>query len=284
MTTIMKLFLSFSLLLFFAITTSFAQTSRVSPDRVNWKKVKVLVYTKNGPGYVHDNIQNAVRSIQQMGQENGFRVDTSAQSDVFTEANLRQYSALIFTSTNNDVFDTDGQRLAFRRYIESGGGFVGIHSVVGTERKWTWFKRMMGGTFLWHAKHQPMRLRVLAAQHPSMNGVPTIWSRSDECYFLKELSPGPTTVLASELASLNPNEAEKVKLSAGTYTDLYPSAWYYDFDGGHTWCTMLGHAKTDYDDPTFVNHIFQGIRYVVSRVKTIDGGKAYAKTVDEEVR
>ncbi len=260
-----------------------SQPKRNSPD-VNWKRVKVLVYTKNGKGYVHDNIPFAARSIQRLGQQHGFSVDTSARPDVFTEANLRQYSTLIFTSTNNDVFDTDAQRLAFRRYIESGGGFVGVHSVVGTERNWAWFKRLMGGTFLWHAKFQPFRLRVLAAQHPSMKDVPTVWSKSDECYFLKELSPGPTPVLAHEIASLNPNEAEKVKASAGAYTELYPAAWYYDFDGGHTWCTTLGHAKTDYDDPVFINHLFQGIQFVVSQVKTIDPAKAYAQAVNETIR
>ena len=35
---------------------------------VNWKKVKVLVYTKNGKGYVHDNIPNAVACIQHLGR------------------------------------------------------------------------------------------------------------------------------------------------------------------------------------------------------------------------
>ncbi len=171
-----------------------SQPNRNAAD-VNWKRVKVLVYTKNGKGYVHDNIPSAVRCLQRLGQQHGFTVDTSARPDVFTEGNLRQYSALIFTSTNNDVFDTDGQRLAFRRYIESGGGFVGIHSVVGTERNWTWFKRLMGGTFLWHAKFQPYQLRVLAAQHPSMKDVPTVWAKSDECYFLKELSPVPLVAI-----------------------------------------------------------------------------------------
>lgn len=254
------------------------------PDPINWKRVKVLVYTKNGRGYVHDNIPNAVRCIQQLGKEHGFRVDTSARPEVFTEGNLRQYTALIFASTNNDVFDTDVQRLAFRRYVESGGGFVGIHSVVGTERNWTWFKRMMGGTFLWHPKFQPITLRVLAAQHASMQGVPAVWSKSDECYFLKELSPGPTVVLASDLTSLDTSEAATIKASAGTYSVLYPAAWYYAFDGGHTWCTMLGHAKTDYDDPVFINHLFQGIRYVAGQVKTIDPARAYAQTADGVIR
>src|SRR5438128_640552 len=79
---------------------------------INWKKVKVLVYTKNGKGYVHDNIPNAVQCIQNLGRLNGFSVDVSDQPTVFTEDNLKQYTLLLFPSTNNDVFDTDAQRLA----------------------------------------------------------------------------------------------------------------------------------------------------------------------------
>lgn len=253
-------------------------------QNVNWKRVKVLVYTKNGKGYVHENIPFAARAIQRLGQQHGFSVDTTSKPEVMTEANLKQYNALIFTSTNNDVFDTDAQRLAFRRYVEAGGGFVGIHSVTGTERNWTWFKRMMGGTFLWHPKFQLFRLRVLATEHPSMQGVPAVWEKQDECYFLKELSPGPTVIMASDLTSLNPAEAEKIKASAGTYATLYPSAWYYDFDGGHTWVTQLGHDKKDYEEPVFLNHIFQGLRYVVGRVKSLDSKRAYAQKHDEEIR
>jgi uncharacterized protein len=253
-------------------------------QNVNWKRVKVLVYTKNGKGYVHENIPYAARAIQRLGQQHGFTVDTTSKPEVMTEANLKQYNALIFTSTNNDVFDTDAQRLAFRRYVEAGGGFVGIHSVTGTERNWTWFKRMMGGTFLWHPKFQLFRLRVLATGHPSMQGVPAVWEKQDECYFLKELSPGPTVIMASDLTSLNPAEAEKIKASAGTYATLYPSAWYYDFDGGHTWVTQLGHDKKDYEESVFLNHIFQGIRYVVGRVKPLDPKRAYAQQHDEEIR
>ena len=259
-------------------------STNAQTDRVNWRRVKVLVYTRNGKGYVHDNIPFAVACLLQLGKQYGFKVDTSSRPDVFSETNLGQYTALIFASTNNDVFDTDTQRLALRRYLEAGGGFVGIHSVLGTERNWLWFKRMMGGTFLWHPRFQPYRLRVLATQHPSMKDVPTVWSKADECYFMKELSPGPTAVLAHELTSLNPDEADKIKTSAGAYSELYPAAWYYEFDGGHTWCTALGHDKKDYADPTFVNHLFQGLRYVAGQVKTVDFGKAYAQAATEAIR
>lgn len=252
---------------------------------VNWKKVKVLVYTKNGKGYIHDNIPNAVACIQKLGQQHGFSVDASDQPTVFTEDNLKQYTLLIFPSTNNDVFDTDAQRLAFRRYIEAGGGFVGIHSVMGTERNWAWFKRMLGGTFAWHPKFQKFKAEIIDTKHPSMQGLPKIWEKEDEFYFTKNMSPGPTVIMANDLTSLNQDEPEKVKQFGGSYTELYPSAWYYNFDGGYTWCTTLGHAKTDYEsDATFIKHIFQGIRYVASQVTKIDFSKAYADSRDTPIR
>ncbi|WP_234733682.1 ThuA domain-containing protein [Tellurirhabdus bombi] len=255
-----------------------------SKDGVNWKKVSVLVYTKNGKGYVHDNIPNAVQCIQKLGKQHGFKVDVSDEPAVFSEENLKKYTLLIFPSTNNDVFDTDAQRLAFRRYIEAGGGFVGIHSVMGTERNWTWFKRMLGGTFAWHPRFQKLKIDVIDPKHPSMEGLPRVWEKEDECYFAKEMSPGPTVIMAHDLTSLDQAEAEKIKTFGGSYTALYPAAWYYNFDGGYTWCTALGHHKKDYEDPLFVQHIFQGIRYVAGQVGKVDFGKAYADSRDTPIR
>ncbi|GAB4023025.1 ThuA domain-containing protein [Spirosoma koreense] len=263
----------------------FLLTTSVKCQDVNWKKVKVLVYTKNGPGYVHDNIPNAVQCVRKLGAQHGFAVDVSDQPAVFTEDNLKQYTLLVFASTNNDVFDTDLQRLAFRRYIEAGGGFVGIHSVMGTERNWSWFKRMLGGTFAWHPKFQKFRIEMIDARHPSLEGLPKSWEKEDEFYFSKNMSPGPTVIMANDLTSLNQDEPEKVKMFGGSYTELYPSAWYYNFDGGYTWCTTLGHAKTDYEqDSTFIRHIFQGIRYVAGQVTKIDFSKAYADSRDTPIR
>lgn len=254
---------------------------------IKWKNVKVLVYTKNGKGFVHDNIPSAIRCIQDLGQKHGFKVDTSSNASVMTEDNLKRYTLLLFASTNNDVFDTDRQRLAFRRYIEAGGGFVGIHSVMGTERNWDWFKMMLGGTFSWHARFQKYTVKVIDSNHPSMRGLPKVWEKEDEFYFAKELYPGPKTVLAQDFTTLDTTDAKQkalIKENAGHYAKLYPAAWAYDFDGGYTWCTTLGHSKSDYSEPTFVQHIYQGIQYVASRVKKINYSRAYAESRDAPVR
>lgn len=254
--------------------------------KVSWKKVNVLVYTKNGKGYVHENIPSAVAAIQKLSGEKGFKLTVSDDPSVFTEENLKQYTFLLFPSTNNDVFDTEEQRVAFRRYIQAGGGFVGLHSVIGTERNWRWFKLMLGCSFAWHPRFQPLEIKVLDKDHPSVGGMPAVWKKEDECYFIKEYNPGVTVVMAHDLSAMKPNEtdAAKIKDYAEYFSDYYPAAWYHEFDGGTVWITTLGHDKKDYQDPTYVNHILQGMAYVAASVGKIDYSKAYATDRDTPVR
>lgn len=246
--------------------------------KVSWKNVRVLVYTKNGKGYVHKNIPDAVKAIQKLAAENGFHADVSDDPAVFTEGNLKQYTFLLFPSTNNDVFDTDEQRVAFRRYIEAGGGFVGLHSVVGTERNWTWFKMMLGGTFAVHPHFQPLHIRVIDKDHPSVKGMPAMWVKDDECYFLKEWYPGIRVVMAHDLATLALTEKEQARIAPldSAFGEYYPAVWYQKFDGGTIWITTLGHDSKDYTDPQYVHHIFQGMTFVASEVSKPDFSKPYA--------
>ncbi len=253
-------------------------------ENVKWKKVKVLVYTKNGKGYVHENIPSAVICIQKLARQYGFKTDVSDDAAVFSEENLKQYSLLIFTSTNNDVFDTDAQRLAFRRFMEAGGGFVGIHSVIGTERNWPWFKMMLGGTFAWHPKFQKYKIQVIDPDHPSVAGLPKVWEKEDECYFQKEMYPGIRTLMAHDVSSLDQTEKEKIAIHAGTFSSLYPAVWHQQYDGGNIWITALGHDKKDYEDTLYVQHIFQGIKFVAGKSKRKDYSKAYSNHRDDAIR
>ena len=259
-------------------------TSVVLNAEDNFKNSLVLVYTKNGRGYVHDNIALAVASIQELGLANNFKVDTSSDPAVFTETNLKKYTLLIFTSTNNDVFDTDDQRVAFRRYIEAGGGFVGVHSVTGTERNWKWFKMMLGETFSWHAKFQKFTVKNIDPSHPSMKNVPAKWEREDECYFGKELYPGIKVLMVHDLSSLQTDQSEIINKNKGSFEDYYPAVWYQHFEGGNIWVTTLGHSKESYQDPIYKNHLLQGIKYIANQYKGINYSNAHATAKDDSLK
>lgn len=273
-------------LLLVVALASFQQSVAQKQRKVSWKKVNVLVYTKNGQGYVHDNIPSAVDAIQKLSAEKGFRVYVTDDPSVFTEENLKQYTLLLFPSTNNDVFDTEAQRVALRRYMQAGGGFVGLHSVVGTERHWGWFKLMLGGTFAWHPRFQALEIRVLDKNHPSVSGVPPVWKKQDECYFMNEYYPGINVVMAHDLSRMNPDEsdAERMQDFTASFSNYYPAAWYHNFDGGTVWISTLGHDKTDYKDPVFLNHMLQGIAYVARESGPLDYSKSYATQRDTPIR
>ena len=191
---------------------------------------------------------------------------------------------MVFPSTNNEVFTDNAQRLAFRRYIQSGGGIVGLHSVVGTERNWEWFKMLIGGRFVWHPKYQKLAINKLDGSHVSMEGMPGIWEKEDECYLMKELYPGIKVLMAHDLTSLNNDQIDKVKELTASFHRYYPAVWHQDFDGGVAWITALGHNKKDYEDPTYLKHVYQGMNYVASRVSKKDYSKAYAKAWNSPVQ
>ena len=49
----------------------------------NLKGKKVLVFTKNGKGYVHENIPSSIAAFQKLGKESGLLVDTTTNSSLF---------------------------------------------------------------------------------------------------------------------------------------------------------------------------------------------------------
>lgn len=264
---------NFFLMTLFIIT----MVASASAQTIRWNKVKVLVYTKNGKGFIHDNIPNSVKAIQEIGRLNGFSVDTSSNPGDFSDENLKQYDVLVFSNTNNDVFDTDEQRLALMRYIQAGGGFVGIHSASGTERRWAWFKQLLGGTFDWHEPGQSFSVNILDKNHPSVAHLPPVWKRvKDECYYLKEMEVNLKVIAVNDLTTIDKVRERRPV----TFGNKFPAVWCHEFDGGRSWYTSLGHQKEDYDDPAFRKHILGGIQWAIGKQGQRDYKKAYATSVN----
>ncbi len=271
----MRKFIALNFLFIITVLCACKTQKETAVNNVNWKQVKVLVYTKNGKGYVHDNIAAAARCIEELGAQNGFAVDVSDDPAKFNDDNLKQYNALIFTSTNNDVFDNDAQKLALMHYIEAGGGFVAIHSVTGTERNWPWFKRLVGGTFERHAKHQPFTEIIIDHNNPSTSFLPNTWKRDDECYYTKEINPDIHVLMVHDLSTVDDKGKPVI------YGNTFPSVWCHEFDGGREWYTSLGHDSATYKEPEFRKHIMGGLQWVLSKQQPLDYSKAHAKTPND---
>jgi uncharacterized protein len=230
---------------------------------------KVLVYTRNfvtgGKGFVHDNIAASVAAIRKMGAENGFSVDVSEDPNAFTPANLTQYRAIVFSNSNNEAFENDAQRDAFKAYLHAGGGFVGIHSATGSERKWPWYWAMIGGSFQRHPKFQPFTVKVVDPKHPAAARLPATFEWADECYYHKEMNKDVKVVLVTDPAKID--DPKKTADPPTLMNGVIPLAWYHVFEGGRVFYMALGHKKEDYANPLLYNQILGGIEWAMGGKK-----------------
>lgn len=240
---------------------------------------KILVFSKTA-GFHHESIPSGIAALQKLGAENGFEVDTTTMSSKFTEENLAQYSAVVFLNTTGDVLN-NYQEADFERYIQAGGGFMGIHSAADTEYEWGWYGRMVGGYFIDHPgindphpNVQMGSLEVIDASHPSTSFLPNPWERTDEWYSYKNLNPDVHVLL---------------KLDENSYKGGYdmgdhPIAWYHDYDGGRAFFTGSGHTNESYTEELYLKHVLAGLQYAMGDNLELDYSKAKTKRVPEENR
>ncbi len=226
---------------------------------------RVLVYTRSytqdGKGYVHDNIAAGVALLKKLGAENGFGVDASDKPEVFTDANLKNYAALIFANSNNEAFENDDQRGVFERYLKAGGGFVGIHSASGSERAWPFYWATLGGKFKRHPPLQPFTVEVLDPQHPAAAHLGETWSWADEFYFHDNLNPRMHVILAGRHTALKDPKPDGYP--GTTFGELFPLAWCFEENGGRRFYTALGHKIEYYSDPNYQKHVLGGVLWVL---------------------
>lgn len=220
---------------------------------------RVLIYTRNGKGYVHDNVATCAQALTLICGEAGIETEVTDDWNVFVPERLGRFRAIVFANTNNEAFENDAQRDAFRAFIRAGGGFVGIHSATGSERAWPWYWALIGGKFAWHHPLQSFRIRVVDREHPATSFLPDPWEWRDEFYYVRERNPKVRVLLAGEQSSLRKPGQRPADLT--DVPEPYPLAWCHEFEGGRSFYTALGHLKEHYSDPLFRRHLMEGIRW-----------------------
>src|SRR6056297_1795197 len=80
-------------------------------------KKNVLIYTKNGEGYVHDNIAASVECLKKICSDKRWDCETTDDAGIFTAEKIGEFDVLVFSNTNNETFDTQEQRKVFQEYI-----------------------------------------------------------------------------------------------------------------------------------------------------------------------
>ncbi len=211
---------------------------------------KVLIFSKTA-GFRHSSIPNGIAAIHQLGLENDFQVEATEDASKFNDANLSQYQVVIFLNTTGDILNAF-QQISFEKFIQAGGGYVGIHSASDTEYGWPWYGNLVGAYFQSHPSIQPATIIVADKFHSSTESLPERWQRTDEWYNFQSNPRGNVHILAT---------LDENTYSGGANDYDHPISWCHKYDGGRAWYTALGHTEETYSEPLFLKHILGGILF-----------------------
>lgn len=259
---VLKRLLVFVLLAALVGGAYYAWTTRDIPDFGR----KVLVFSKT-TAYRHDVIPTAVKAVTELGRREQFNVVATEDAGAFTDESLQQFQAVVFLNTTGDVLN-DEQQIAFERYIQAGGGYLGVHSAADTEWRenpWYWYQRLVGGVFVSHpsSSDQTGELSVVG-EHPALAALPATWSASDEWYDFQRVSPGVNVLL----------KVDEDTYEGGQMGDDHPIAWYRDFDGGRSFYIGLGHTPSTYKNKHFLLLLSGGLEYAMGGGLNLDYSKS----------
>jgi len=225
---------------------------------------RVLLFSKTA-GYRHASIDVGKAALIKLGAANGFVVDTTENAARISEDSLQRYSAVVFLHTTGNVLDRN-QQIDLQRFVQAGGGFVGIHAAADAGYDWKWYGRLVGGYFLSHPAIQPATLRVTDRTNASTAHLPAEWKRTDEWYNFKQRADDVHVLMSIDEQSY----------TGGANGATHPMSWYHDVDGGRSWYTALGHTEESYSDSLFLKHVLGGIKYAIGDARTPDFSRATA--------
>ncbi|NVN19048.1 ThuA domain-containing protein [Muricauda sp. HICW] len=217
------------------------------------KADRILIFTKTR-GYAHASIPAGVEAMQEIAAKRNIQVDTTSNVEWFTSEKLKPYAALVFISTNGSVLNEE-QREAFKEYIHSGGGFMGVHGASAGARTWPWYQEMVGGAFSSHPEPKEGVLLRGNLLHPINRDFPEHMVWKDEWYNFSQVEEGLTILLWADEASY----------IGGEYGKNHPIAWIRDFEGGRSFYTALGHFSYHFTDAIFRKHLEAGLLYAMGK-------------------
>ena len=214
------------------------------------REYKVLVFTR-AVGEQHASTAAGVKALKDLGKDNRFVVNATADPTEFRADRLKQFRAVVFLNTSGDVLN-DAQQAAFEDYYRAGGGFVGVHSAIETESAWAFLTDVLGtradarvGRDAGH--DQGRRPRPRREQEPA--GVLAAHRRVVR---LRRQRPRPLA---------RPRDGRRDHLHRRRRRLRPPVAWCKDYQGGRSFYTGGGHTAAAYGEPAFRRHLAGGIAW-----------------------
>ena len=259
------------------------------------KPRKILVFSKTN-GFRHASIATGKIALTEMGKKTGtFETVISDDLANFETDALKDFDAVCFLSTTNDVFSPNKQEMAtltedakkaaadkesrlkanLMDFVKSGHGFIGIHAATDTCYEWAEYGKMINGCFDGHpwTADVPVSIKVEPGQekHPlvAMFGGQNIEFK-EEIYQFREPYDSKAVHMLLRL------DTEKTDMTRGGIKRKdgdFGVAWARHWEKGRVFYCSIGHNHEMYWNPKILSHYLAGIQWALGDYQVQVSGK-----------
>lgn len=213
----------------------------------------VLLFTKTNSFRHVEAIDQGVPLWEEFAQDAGFGVYRSENGAIFNDADLANFDVVIFHNATGDMLD-GAQEDAFIRFLEDGGGWIGVHAAGdGSHKDWRWYvETLIGSDYTAHTmgpQFQEARLVVEDADHPATRNLPVEWNHVEEWYAWED---SPRDAGVRVLVSVDESTYQPWVKFLGIEEDLrmgdHPIVWSRCVGKGRAFYSALGHQGAAYEE------------------------------------
>lgn len=214
----------------------------------------ILVFTKTNSFRHIDAIKTGVGVLEEIAHKRGWGFFHTENGAIFNDADLSRFSAVVFHNANGDML-SEQQESAFQRWLESGGGWLGVHAAGdGSHAEWRWYtETLIGANFTQHImspQFQTATVIIEETDHPATRQLPRTWKHEEEWYSWDK-SPrdnGFQILAAVDEGSYSPHYnflGKQIDLRMGDH----PVVWSRCVKNGRALYSALGHRAEAYEVP-----------------------------------
>jgi cytochrome c len=172
-------------------------------------------------------------------------IDTTTNPAKISDSNLKNYNVVVFLNTSVNALNFQ-QSAELQRFLQAGGGFVGVGSAIERNYKWLWYKKMIGGVLAENQLTNKVQLSLITNATIGKSELPPLWKIDDK----------PLVMISV------PVRCKPVLL------DVMGKTWSWHYtteEGGKMFYTALGGESSAFQNPNLMVHIWSGIEEVSSK-------------------
>ena len=246
------------------LSNSISEQEAVNANQISLnldkKDFNVLVYSQANEWVHEDAIPAAKEMITLLSEQNDWNLTISDEASIYNPKQLALFDVVIWNNVTGNTLNTN-QRLAFKNYLENGGGFVGFHGSGDSSGSWDWYyDEVIRARFSHHPMVPQFQVGTLNKEcpenFPTCKELPIRWDQEEEWYVFYE---SPRKKGAHILYTLDEtNTVMSGVLEDGTPEDKafgmpedHPVVWYNCVGKGKAFYSALGHKGYYYKSPNY---------------------------------